>query len=111
MSTRYRSSIFWRLHPVWRGIGLILLVLIPFIAYGFSGMLLDYVVDRSPDLPQTPHRIIAGVDDLYLQIGITLILTVLLYLIISLIGSAVYSLSGARERQELITRIGSGRRK
>ena len=111
MSTRYRSSLFWRLHPIWRGIGLLLLVLIPFIAYGFSGMLLDYIVDRSPDLPQNPNQIIMGVDNLYLQIGVTLILAILFYLIITLIASAIYSLSGAREREDLFFKIGSGRRK
>lgn len=88
-----------------------LLVLIPVIAYGLAGMLIDYLIIRFPHLTQNPSQIIRGVDNLYFQIGVTLILTILLYLVLSLIGSAIYSLSGARERDELVSRLGSGRRR
>jgi hypothetical protein len=111
MSDRQRRTAFSQLHPIWRGIGFMLLILIPFIAFGFSGMIMDYVVENYPSLAQSPSQIIFGVDDLYLQLGLTLILTVLLYLVMSIIGSVLYSLSGARDREELVSRIGSGKRK
>jgi hypothetical protein len=111
MSDQRRRSAFSQLHPIWRGIGFILLVLIPFIAFGFAGMIMEYVVDNYPGLAQSPSQIVIGVDDLYVQLGLTLILTMLLYLVLSIFGSVLYSLSGARDREELVSRIGSGKRK
>lgn len=111
MSDKQHRTAFSQLHPIWRGIGFILLILIPFIAFGFSGMILDYVIENYPGLAQSPSQIIYGVENLYLQLGLTLILTMLLYLVMSIFGSVLYSLSGARDRKELVSRIGSGKRK
>lgn len=108
---RHRGPLTWRLHPIWRGIGLILLILIPVISFGLAEIFLDYFVAQSPDLPQSPEQIIIGVDNLYLQIGVTLVLTIILYLLLSIIGSVVYSVMGGREHEEIVSRLGSGRRK
>jgi len=40
-----------------------------------------------------------------------LLFSILLYLIFSVLASLLYSLMGGRENEELITRIGSGRRR
>jgi len=48
---------------------------------------------------------------LYLLIGMSLLFSILLYLIFSVLASLLYSLMGGRENEELITRIGSGRRR
>ncbi len=107
---RHRGPLTWRIHPIWRGIGLVLLIVIPFIAYGLAGMLMDYSV--SHDLTnQNATQIVAGVDDLYLQIGLALVLTLLLYLVFSVVGSLLYSALGGRENEEIVSRIGSGRRR
>jgi hypothetical protein len=106
-----RGSQFSQLHPIWRGIGFILIILFPVIAFELSEMILDYIADQYPQLMQSPTQFVIGVENLYVQLGLTLIITILLYLIYSIVSSALYTLSGARDREEIISRIGSGRRK
>lgn len=33
----------WRIHPIWRGLGCVMIVLIPVIAFAISSLLVDYV--------------------------------------------------------------------
>lgn len=111
MSERRNRALSWRMHPVWRGIGFLFLILMPIIAYYLSGMLLDYLATQ----PLTPSanflRSIGSENLLYLQIGLTVLLSILLYLILSILGSLLYTLLGGRENEEIVSRIGSQRRK
>lgn len=108
---RQRGFFSSKVHPVWRGIGCLLLILIPVIAFGFADLILNYVLNENPELARNfsganPN----GIDIIYLQLGITLVLSLLLYLVLSILGSLIYTLLGGSEDQEIASRIGSGRR-
>lgn len=110
MSQRPGTS-FSKLHPIWRGIGFLLLILIPIIAYGLVEMGIQYAFEQSESLAYSfstanPN----GMDILYLQIGATLVVSFILYLVLSILGSLLYSLLGGNENAEVASRIGERRR-
>lgn len=109
MSQRPRG-IFSTLHPIWRGIGFLLLILVPVIAYGLVEIGIQYAFEQNQDLANNfsaanPN----GIDILYLQIGATLVLSFILFLVLSILGSLLYSLLGGRENAEVASRIGERR--
>ncbi len=108
---RHRGPLTWRLHPIWRGIGFLLLILIPIISFSVSEMTLDFFLAQKFEFPREGAQLIQGVDNFYVQLGITFVLTLLLYLVMSVISSLIYTLSGGRENEEIVSRIGSHRRR
>jgi hypothetical protein len=105
-----RGLLTWRLHPIWRGIGFFMMIILPVIGYGLADMALNYLLEQNPNLTLELTRLDVNAQ-LYLLIGMSLLFSILLYLIFSVLASLLYSLMGGRENEELITRIGSGRRR
>jgi hypothetical protein len=108
---RNDRTLGWRMHPIWRGIGFILLILIPVISFGISEAILKYTTAEYPELLSGNPQIIDGIEDLYLQLGLTLVVSVIFFLVMSILVSLLYSLLGGSENEELVSRIGSGRKK
>lgn len=108
---RSDRTLGWRMHPIWRGIGFLLLVIVPVIAFFLSGMLLDYLAAEERSSFNTLVQSVGSDNILYLQLGVTFVLSVLIYLVYSVFGSLLYSLLGGQENEEIVTRIGSHRRR
>jgi hypothetical protein len=81
-------------HPVWRGIGFILMILIPFLAY-FSGLVL---IEQNNlhgwfAIP-AEYFTKSGDPYLYIKIGLTVVISLVLYGVISLLGVMLLSVLG-----------------
>lgn len=111
MSQRRRGS-FSTLHPIWRGIGFLLLIIVPVIAYGLVEMGIQYMFESDQNFANTFSATNPdGIDLIYLQVGATLLVSFILYLVLSILGSLLYSLLGGSEDAEVASRIGSERRR
>jgi len=80
--------------PVWRGIGFILMIGIPFLAYVLSLVLLEQNAQQG--WISIPREYLArGVDSLlYIKIGLTLLLSLLLFAIFSFLGVLMFQVGG-----------------
>jgi len=82
-------------HPIWRGIGFILLIITPIISYFLSVILLD--ANRSNGWVNIPKGMIAyGNSDpfIYIKIFLTIVFVVLIYGIYTFITFLLFSLFG-----------------
>lgn len=92
-----------------------MMIIIPIIGYGLADVTISYLLAENPNLPaELANLEIAGLQvnaSSFLPIGLTLLFSILLYLIFAVIASLLYSLMGGGENEEVISRIGSGRRR
>jgi len=81
-------------HPIWRAIGLIMAVLIPIISYAGALVLLDLNGQRH--WMMIPADLVASGADplLYIKIGLTVFIAMVLYAIFLLINFMAYSVFG-----------------
>ena len=81
-------------HPIWRGVGFILIVLTPILGYFAALVLLDENAKRGWfTIPQ--DFLTNGADPLLLvKIGLTIILGLLIYFVLQLLTFILYSLFG-----------------
>jgi hypothetical protein len=105
----------YEIHPVWRGIGCIILILIPVMAYLASTVLIQRGIEDSwsmpsdlmghPQLPAWLYRFaftrqfaapIASVDNLYALIVGTLLITILAFGILAVVYGWSYRVIGPR---------------
>ncbi len=106
MSGRRRSSgpFPWRVHPIWRGIGFLLLILIPIISFGLAELLLDWMAANNPAftrmLAANPNFLS---NPLFIKGAITLVLSMAIYLVFSIFGSLFYSLLGGHRDEDIAT--------
>jgi hypothetical protein len=103
----------WEIHPIWRGIGFLIILIIPVMAYAGADVLVKYGLERhwpipyqlvgSPRLPniiwEVPYLIqilkpITGWTNLYANLIIAFILVLFLAGIISLIYAFMYRIFG-----------------
>ncbi|MEX2161987.1 MAG: hypothetical protein WD751_08745 [Anaerolineales bacterium] len=111
-SRRPHSRALSQLHPIWRGIGCLLIILIPLIAYGLADFLLKYLMGQNPSLASSLlHPLPGELSQFQVQLGATVVLSILLYLVISILGSLLYSLLGGSRNAEVGSRIGTGFRR
>lgn len=82
------------LHPIWRGIGFILMILIPIVAYFIAVRLLD--LNAVNQWMEVPREFLSRSGDelIYVKIGMTLVLSLLVYGVMMLVGFAGLSLFG-----------------
>ena len=83
------------IHPVWRGVGFILMFLIPFLAYFGAKALLE--LNQVEKWVSIPSDLLAPGSDplLYVRIGLALVLALFLFLIIQLITFIIYGAFGS----------------
>lgn len=81
-------------HPIWRGIGFVLMIIIPFMAYAGTMLLLEQ--NRMNGWVQIPSDLLAVGSDplLYVKIILTVFLIFLLYSIFLLFTFVINSLFG-----------------
>ncbi len=78
-----------RAHPIWRGVGFGLMVLIPFLSY--FGALLLLQENAANGWFSIPVDYLAKTGDplLYVKIGLTVLLAILVYIVVSFLGVLV----------------------
>ena len=88
------SRVSAQLHPVWRGIGFILIILLPALGYGLTLVFLDMNA-KNGWFPVPAEFLIYrwGLDPMILvKVGLTLVFSFILYTIFMLITYFIYSL-------------------
>jgi hypothetical protein len=98
---RNRGPFPWRVHPIWRGIGCLLLIVLPLIAYGFSDLIIAYAQANSPAFAQSLRNNPNLLEQPYLRILFTAVITAILYLVFSVLASLIYSLAGGPLNEEV----------
>ena len=107
MSTPRRRGglIPWRIHPIWRGIGLFMAILIPVIAYSLVEVVLERAQVGNSELARTLQSPSPwGLDFPLLRVVLVVIASFVLYLVFSVLGSLMYSLMGGPQNEELAQR-------
>jgi len=90
----------WEIHPIWRGIGCLLMIIIPIIAYAGAALLVkanfsQHWVPVPADLAQTVYLpIIGGVPNLYALLIVTAVLALFGYGLMTIIFSIFYGMVG-----------------
>ena len=84
----------WEVHPIWRGIGCLMMIIIPGIAYAASVLLVEANLKQNW-LP-FPREFYGppGYPLLYAQIGVTVLLSILGYLIFVIFYLLMYRFVG-----------------
>jgi hypothetical protein len=85
-----------RVHPIWRGFGFIWMVGIPVFSWFLSGALIRE--NFRQNWYRIPAEFLIRFNDPYIlvKIGLTILLSVLLFALISFIGVAIFQLGGHR---------------
>jgi len=93
----------WKIHPIWRGIGFLFLVIIPVISLGIADLIIPLLEEPLPEyLTQTvSFPWIGGIDMFYARGILTLVISIALFLLISILASIVYSLFGGHRNEQL----------
>lgn len=98
---RNRGPFPWRVHPIWRGIGCLMLIILPLIAYGLTDVVINFAQANSPALAQSLERNPSIVEHPYFRIVFTAVLSLVLYLVFSIVSSIIYSLAGGPLNEEV----------
>jgi len=81
-------------HPIWRGVGFIFLILAPVMGYFGSLVLLD--ANKVNGWMVIPAAFMAPGKDslLYVKIGLTILLALIIFAVLQLIGLIIYQMVG-----------------
>jgi hypothetical protein len=84
----------WKIHPVWQGIGCILIALIPLMSYAGAVLLVDANFEHH--WVEFPQEFIGppGHPLLYSQLGVTVVLSVFGFMILVLLYTILYRFIG-----------------
>ena len=95
-SSRERREIESQPHPVWRGIGCILMVLIPIFSFAVSMVLVEYLSNNVEDfyIPFELAREYFGIENFLTVLGIGVILSLAFFALFSIFNAVIYQLSG-----------------
>ena len=97
------------MHPIWRGIGFLLLILVPFIAYGLADLLLAALVEQNPALERSLSGSGLLSNPLVIKGILTLVLSMVIYLVFSILGSLLYSALGGPRDEDIASRTRTNR--
>ena len=97
-----RSPFPWKVHPIWRGIGCVFLVIVPIISIGLSDILIGNIEDPLPELLARPLTVPGiGVAENFLgRVLIALVLSIVIFILLSVVGSILYSALGGRKQDK-----------
>jgi hypothetical protein len=84
----------WTIHPIWRGIGCLMMVMIPLMSYASAVILVDANVENRW-IP-IPHEFIGppGRPLLYSQLGVTVLLSMFGFTLFVVAYTIIYRFSG-----------------
>lgn len=91
----------WKIHPVWRGIGCLFIILIPIVSYAGSVLLINANL-KNRWVP-IPREFIGppGYELLYSQLGVTILLSIFGYMVFVIFYSMIYRVVGPPQRGPL----------
>lgn len=83
-----------QVHPVWRGVGFLFMVLAPVMGYFGALLLID--ANKTKGWISIPNDFLASGSDplLYVKIGLTILLASLIFFILQFIGIVIYQIVG-----------------
>jgi len=84
----------WKIHPVWRGIGCVMLVLIPLMAYAGASLLMEANAHNHWVPVPREFRGPAQYPYLYAHLGVTLLVSMIGFVVMVIIYSLVYRFAG-----------------
>ncbi|MCW5879219.1 MAG: hypothetical protein KIS80_10180 [Anaerolineales bacterium] len=84
------------LHPLWRGVGCFLVILIPVAAWWLSGLAMEYLQVWLPEFARIVRR--GGEQIIYIQIGLAIVLGLVLYMLLSFLSALLYTLVDQTDR-------------
>ncbi len=98
-----REPFTWRIHPIRRGLGFLFIVIVPLISLGLADLIIPQLDEPLPEyLTQTISLPgIGGVEKFYARAILTLVLSIALFLLVSVVASIVYSVFGGHRNEEL----------
>jgi hypothetical protein len=96
-----RGPFPWRVHPIWRGIGCLLLIVTPIIAFGLAETLVSYALAGNPDILNSIDPDVRGPENLYVKIAAAVVLSFVLFLVFSTLSSFFYSLAGGHKDERM----------
>ncbi len=102
MSTyrRDRRRVRRSIHPIWRGIGCTLLILVPITSFTIAQPLLDWVEAKDPALEKMLSANTSVLNNpLVLKVAIALLLTMAIFLVLSIFWSLLNSLVGPDDEE------------
>jgi hypothetical protein len=102
MSARKSRSPFpWRVHPIWRGIGCLLLIILPFVAYGLTDVIVAWALASNEAVASGVRANPALLEHPYFKIAFTGVITIILFFVFSILASLIYSLAGGPLNEEV----------
>lgn len=90
----------WEIHPIWRGIGCLMMLLIPIMAYSGAVLLVEankeqrWVAMPGEFMREIPVPIIGAVDHLWANLMVTVVLSLLGYALLTTLYALVYQFVG-----------------
>ncbi|MHB0922866.1 MAG: hypothetical protein ACYC6H_05000 [Bellilinea sp.] len=83
-----------KIHPIWRGVGFIFMILAPVMGYFGSLMLIE--ANKQNKWVIIPREFLASGSDpmLYVKIGLTILLALLIFFILQFIGMIILRMAG-----------------
>ena len=107
ITRRSRRSLFpWKVHPIWRGIGCIMAILIPALSFALAAYIIANM-QGSELVIDTPPVTLPGfgeVEDFWLILGLGILLMPGLFLVLGVFGAMLYSAAGGVENERLAKR-------
>lgn len=111
----------WDVHPIWRGIGCLLFLIGPFIAFAGAHLLIDinieqgwFPIPREMAAPFTIPQVNYTLQHFYASLLVTVLLLIAGFTVIMVIYGALYSILGPRRYGPLdsppVRRVGKRRR-
>jgi hypothetical protein len=84
----------WKIHPIWQGIGCLMMLIIPGMSYAASVLLVE--ANLKNNWIPFPRELYGppGYPFLYGQLGVTVILSILGFLIFVIVYSLIYRMIG-----------------
>ena len=98
-----RGPFRWRVHPVWRGIGCLFIIIVPLISIGLADTLMSLIDEPLPVVLAETVTIpgFGEVDNFLGRVLLTAVLSIGVFLVISIIASIFYALLGGHRNEDL----------
>ena len=86
----------WKVHPVWRGIGFLMILIIPLFSYAASDLIIEELMARElmslPDVLRASYEIpiIGDIDFLLAKLALTIVLIFALFALLAIFYSILY---------------------
>ncbi len=107
ITRRSRRSLFpWKIHPIWRGIGCLLAILIPALSLSLAAYLIANMQGGALVLETPPVTVplVGEVENFWLIFGLGLLFVPGIFIALGVMGAMIYSAAGGHENEKLAKR-------